>query len=293
MPDNIIDLITGLPRSDGGENEEVPPTLTIWDEIDITDPTQTKPMDDGAKLTTIDPMYQMKKFTKLFGPVGIGWGWQVMTQELIDAGPIYARDYNGLLRNEAGDLIPLNVNAKLHTCRIQLWYVLPQNVEKRYFIEGTGHTKFISQGRKGGVTIDWEYEKKSVTDAVTKAMSFLGMSADVRMGMFEDTEYVAQLRRDVELADSEDKIETETVHRQEYDEWYVKTLNLIKTSVGINELEVLFKSSQPRLDVQSNPEQRKEFRIAKNERFRELMPQPDPEEIDLNLPPGQGGPPHE
>jgi hypothetical protein len=43
---------------------------------------------------------------------------------------------------------------------------------------------------KSNNSLDDEAPKKAMTDALTKAMSHLGMSADIFLGKFDDNKYV-------------------------------------------------------------------------------------------------------
>jgi hypothetical protein len=52
-----------------------------------------------------------------------------------------------------------------------------------------GQTTFVGQN-KNGVFTDEEAPKKSLTDATTKALSMLGFSADVFLGLYDDNKYV-------------------------------------------------------------------------------------------------------
>ncbi len=49
--------------------------------------------------------------------------------------------------------------------------------------------------KKNG-SLDDEAPKKAMTDAMTKAFSHLGMSADVFLGMFDDSKYVESLKKE-------------------------------------------------------------------------------------------------
>ena len=50
----------------------------LWDQFKHTDPRYTKPFPKfGKTLTTIDPMYQVMCMTRVFGPVGKGWSYDV------------------------------------------------------------------------------------------------------------------------------------------------------------------------------------------------------------------------
>jgi uncharacterized short protein YbdD (DUF466 family) len=44
--------------------------------------------------------------------------------------------------------------------------------------------------------LDDEAPKKAMTDAMTKAFSHLGMSADVFLGKFDDSKYVEQMKEE-------------------------------------------------------------------------------------------------
>ena len=49
---------------------------------------------------------------------------------------------------------------------------------------------------KSNNKLDDEAPKKAMTDAMTKAFSHLGMSADVFLGMFDDSKYVESLKKE-------------------------------------------------------------------------------------------------
>ena len=49
--------------------------LELWERVCRTDPAMTKPFDAGTYSgTQIDPQYQIKMATEIFGPFGQGWG---------------------------------------------------------------------------------------------------------------------------------------------------------------------------------------------------------------------------
>ena len=48
--------------------------LKLWEKVDKTDPKYTKKIPSGAKLTAIGAQYQKKNATRMFGPMGTGWG---------------------------------------------------------------------------------------------------------------------------------------------------------------------------------------------------------------------------
>ena len=132
-----------------------------WDQLKKTDPKYTKRINKGfGEITTIDPQWQIGKMTEVFGPVGVGWGYNVnytYTDQLVFAEvSVWAKD-------DVNSYVPYGP-----VCSVQkLW-------------------------RKTGA-LDDEAPKKAMTDAMTKALSHLGVSADVFLGMFDNSKYVEKV----------------------------------------------------------------------------------------------------
>ena len=137
--------------------------MQIWDKLKKTNPKYTKPFGKfGKELTTVDPQYQIQMMTSMFGPVGKGWKYTVEYKYL-----------DGLVFAEVS--IKYYLDSKWYeygpVCSVQ-------NLSKK----------------NGG--LDDEAPKKAMTDAMTKAFSHLGMSADVFLGMFDDSKYVESLKKE-------------------------------------------------------------------------------------------------
>ena len=163
--------------------------LSIWNALETTDPKYAKDFTKtgGFKGTAINATYVARKLTAMFGPVGTGWGYTILDEQYVTGAPILA---NG---NTLGHEI-------IHVLRIKLWYDAnghaPENGDKlagrnRGEVEHFGQTTFVGRN-KNGIFTDEEAPKKSLTDAITKAASLLGCSADVYMGMFEDNKHINQ-----------------------------------------------------------------------------------------------------
>ena len=137
--------------------------MKIWETLSKTNPEFTKPIPGygGKKLTTIDPMYQIQMMTDLFGPVGLGWKYKV-DYKYID-GLVFAEVTIKYFTDEWHEYGPV--------CSVQ-------NLSKR------------------DNKLDDEAPKKAMTDAMTKAFSHLGMSADVFLGKFDDSKYVEQMKEE-------------------------------------------------------------------------------------------------
>lgn len=143
----------------------VNPNMALWDSVFKTDPAYTKAFSrsGGFRGTATSPMYLIKRATEKFGPLGIGWGF-----------------------HEMENLIAENI----WFSKVQVWYIFDG---KRGQMEQWGATPLIEQ-RKTGPFVDEEAAKKSVTDAVTKCLSYLGFAADIHMGLFDDSKYVNDVR---------------------------------------------------------------------------------------------------
>ena len=137
--------------------------MKIWETLSKTNPEYTKqaPSSYGKRITTIDPMYQIQSMTDLFGPVGLGWKYKV--------------DYKYI-----DGLVFAEVTIKYFTDE---WHEY-------------GPVCSVQNLSKSNNKLDDEAPKKAMTDAMTKAFSHLGMSADVFLGKFDDSKYVEQMKQE-------------------------------------------------------------------------------------------------
>ncbi|WP_432263207.1 hypothetical protein [Cupriavidus sp. TMH.W2] len=158
---------------------------SVWDKVFNTDPAYTKDFKvrGGFSGTAITPIYLAMKATKIFGPMGIGWGVEILQEDFLDGAPL-GWDPNG---NFWG-------REQIHRLRVRLWYKLKNDkgeIEKGE-IEHFGQTTFVGKTRDGIFT-DEEAPKKSLTDGMSKCLSLLGFGADVHMNLFSDVKYMEGL----------------------------------------------------------------------------------------------------
>lgn len=166
--------------------------LRLWREVEETDPSGTRASDfEGRTVTSINGTYVVKQATKLFGPIGAGWGYEITEERFDKGGPILDR--------KEGTYI---CDAVMHTIKLTLWYM---DGGERRTVTHFGHTPYV-YGTSYGPKTDMEAPKKSLTDAVKKCLSMVGFSADVFLGMFDDVTYVeaAKVRESVQKADDQD-----------------------------------------------------------------------------------------
>ncbi len=79
-------------------------------------------------------------------------------------------------------------------CTVSIWHGARENI-----VFGVGGDKAVGKNKNGAFTDD-EAFKKAFTDAVTNALKLIGVGADVHMGLFDDSKYVASLRETREQA---------------------------------------------------------------------------------------------
>lgn len=142
--------------------------LELWERFDDIDPAFTKPITGKAyKGTSPNPQYVIRCLTEMFGPVGQGFGWDVVAE----------------------GFTPLNEEV-LHWCRIRFWHTDRQNAWDSY-----GQTKAVMK-TKNGLMVDEDAPKKSLTDAIIKAASQIGIAANIFLGRWDDQKHVAQVNEE-------------------------------------------------------------------------------------------------
>lgn len=104
--------------------------------------------------TDINPMWRIKKLTELFGPAGIGWYTEVLSERS-----------EKLLDDSVIAVVDLNLYVKV-------------DGEWSKPIYGTGGNALVSASKKGVQASDEGY-KMAYTDALSVACKALGIGADV------------------------------------------------------------------------------------------------------------------
>ena len=139
--------------------------LELWHKVEKTNPKYTKQANVGGnKITSIAPQYQIMNVTEQFGSYGKTWGFK----------------------------------------NIELDYTLVPEfnliVLKAIFFYPDGEFPTISSIKmfmdNAKLKIDDNFAKKLETDTLTKAISKLGFNADIFMGKFDDTRYLAEITKE-------------------------------------------------------------------------------------------------
>ncbi|BBP60404.1 hypothetical protein [Pseudomonas sp. St316] len=200
----------------------------IWDQVDVTDPSATKNFTGmgGFKGTAIKPTYLMHKATEVFGPCGEGWGWTVLEERFDEGGPLQAptKEWPDAPR----------INAKLHTLKLELWYLGKDG--QKCTVQHYGHTPFVHL-QQGKIVTDWEAAKKSLTDAMGKCLQPLGFSADIHMGLFDDAAYVETVRDEVAISKAEDRVAEEERQKQERLDYIKSVVDTMRSAKSAHEVK--------------------------------------------------------
>lgn len=175
--------------------------LKLWDSFGKTDPKYTKAANvDGNRQTSLSGNYMVKLATESLGPIGEGWGYKIIEERLDNTKPVMMKGTDNKLEIlKDGDSVVWEQN---HTILVEMWHGNKENTFTQY-----GHTKYRYMKSDGSkMIIDNEYAKKSLTDAMKKCLSLIGVCADVFMGEFDDHGYqqAAQLENDLKKADDKD-----------------------------------------------------------------------------------------
>jgi hypothetical protein len=148
--------------------------LELWHRVEKTPTEHTKAITGKSyKGTSPKPHYLIQKATETFGPCGIGWGFTVDE------------------RVENGALISEGFYERLHVAKVKVWYRWQGD---RGEVEHIGGTVFSGKYSSGKTFTDEDAPKKSVTDALVKALSMIGFAGDIFMGRYDDSKYVSDLK---------------------------------------------------------------------------------------------------
>lgn len=150
--------------------------LALWQRFEDIDPKFTKPITGrDYSGTSPNPQYVIMCLTELFGPAGKGFGWNVLAEGFTTLGDTH-----------------------LHWCRIRFWWRDSEGVNE---CEQYGQTKAAYITKTGKHYVDEDAPKKSLTDAVVKSASHLGIAANIFLGRWDDQKYVAEVAREYREAE--------------------------------------------------------------------------------------------
>lgn len=222
--------------------------LELWKRVFKTDERFTKAFTQNGGGTSIKGTYLTMLATREFGPKGIGWGVDIL-EERFDIGAPITRQVKGKDNNASWELVldgnGNTVNEQHHVVTVRLWYILNgvRGEETAY-----GCTPYI-YGSKYGITCDGEATKKSLTDATKKALSGLGFSGDIFMGLYDNLEYRQKNKAEFDLKNASETAEDAARLRQEFDDKLSRVANTLAHGVTVNEINGVFSPIAREIDV--------------------------------------------
>ena len=206
--------------------------LAIWDRGEKSDGKALKRGQAGGGGTSINSYAMFKVATDIFGPVGAGWGYKIL-EERADAGaPIIVDD--------------VTTRQLTHTIRLELWYKLDGEI---CTVEHYGHTPQLYYSRKNKYWIfDEEAPKKSLTDAIKKCLSMLGVYGDVYLGMTEDVGYMAEKQIEERIGKAETVSEKRERKIAELVTYVDAHIDLARACTGMSSLGGVMRKVATKLD---------------------------------------------
>lgn len=238
VPDDFQKRAEDLEKEQANKSSCELANLHIWTRVQSTDQRYTKPLAGaGFAGTSINAEYMIMRATEIFGPVGTGWGYEIVEDRMINGAPLSEAIYedkkflrNALLRDADGTLIyELN-----HVLRINFWYVIESDV--RGELPAFGSTPYMYKSQNKGIITDGEAHKKSLTDAIKKALSALGFSADVWLGLHDDPGYLAENAIEHGIKNASKKADDIVSLRKELDDKFTANTETMRTAVTANEV---------------------------------------------------------
>ncbi|EMX9856453.1 hypothetical protein PTQ57_26805 [Klebsiella pasteurii] len=222
--------------------------LALWKRVFKTDERFTKAFTQNGGGTSINGTYLTMLATREFGMKGNGWGVDILEERFDDGAPI-TRAVKGADGNNTWELIPDGnggfLTEKHHVMKVRLWYqVNGVRGEEIAF----GCTPYI-YGSKYGPMCDGEATKKSLTDATKKALSGLGFSGDIFMGLYDNPEYRQKNKAEFDLKNASETAEDAARLRQEFDDRLTRVANTLAAGVSVNEVNKVFAPIARELEV--------------------------------------------
>lgn len=139
--------------------------LKLWNAVEKTNPKYTKQANVGGnKITSIAPQYQIMNVTEQFGSYGKTWGFKEIELDYTLVPEFNLIVFKAIFFYPDGEFPTIN------------------------------SIKMFMDNAK--TKIDDNFAKKLETDTLTKAISKLGFNADIFMGKFDDTKYLAEVTKE-------------------------------------------------------------------------------------------------
>lgn len=200
--------------------------MALWEQVCTTDKDHTRTAQlDGRPVTSINTQYLIQRATETFGPVGKGWGYEVLIDRFDQGAAVTTKD-QVVIGHE-----------QMHTCQVKLWYL---HGGKRNSVVHYGHTPYVRRSQYGLYT-DFDAPKKSLSDAIKKCLSMIGFAADVHLGLFDDQTYLQGLELKKRLEEAGDESSVMDEAKEEFKDWLSRQISALERAPSLQSLELMRK----------------------------------------------------
>jgi hypothetical protein len=222
--------------------------LTLWRQVHKTDGTFTKAFTNDGGGTSINGTYMVMRATEVFRPQGINWGIEILEERFDEGAPIYQNIPDAAGKLVRSPIVGRNGDFLMepnHIVKIRLRYELDGREGK---IIAYGCTPYRYNSKYGPIS-DGEAPKKSLTDATKKALSQLGFSADIFLGLYDNPQYREEIGQEFAIKNASDKAEDVARLRKELDEKLSRNAETLQTGVSPNEINAVFSTIAREVEV--------------------------------------------
>lgn len=196
--------------------------LNLWNSVCTTDPEFTKFVGQRGGFTAIDAQYLIMKATEVFGPYGLGFGLSLSTlnyEQLETTGMvIHSAVFFYKIGNERASF-PIHNAIKFRS----------GSPDKPYY--------------------DEDFAKKLETNTLSKALSKIGFSADVYLGMFDDKNYQDEIGSKFAVDKVVSREEQREREEQELKEWVQTQTEKLRAAQSMDDLKATFTHIARKLKV--------------------------------------------
>lgn len=196
--------------------------MILWNQVFVTDPLAVKPITGKSyKGSSPKPYWLIEQATKVFGPAGLGWGHNIVSQGFQQCGQ----------------------DDMLHWAIVEFWYM---RNDQRCSVQQMGGTKAMYKTNNGKLLVDEDAPKKSVTDALVKAMSSVGFAGDIFSGRWDDSKYQQ------DAYDHHHPQQQQTQPQQQAQQEYEQDLRSIESAENLDYLTFIsnkYKGSQVHMTI--------------------------------------------
>ncbi|WP_431299389.1 hypothetical protein [Tabrizicola sp. BL-A-41-H6] len=193
--------------------------LRLWNALKPVDKKFTKKITGKSyQGDSPNPTYVIQKLTEQLGPIGIRWGFtvakettrygkphKILVEDTVQFDSTGEKILGGTKRYEV-------IREEMHQVEIDFWIL--DDLDVRRSFTSFGGTPMLYMSKSGNWVHDEDAAKKSLTDAYTKAASWLGSCAEIFLGIFDGKNTGTMPEPDAEDPAGDEKPETPQAKRQ-------------------------------------------------------------------------------